>query len=114
MANSNGASGAPIEVLGPASTGANPDAISFEEALRELEEVVNTLESGNVPLEQAIALLRRGLSLADGCDATLAQAELALEQLLATADGELITETIALDDEDDDEEETTTADDESY
>src|SRR5947209_6141779 len=83
-----------IENMSEASTGAE-QPLSFEAALRALEAVVDTLETGNVPLEQLVALLRRGLSLADQCDATLATAEATLEELLATADGELVTRRVS-------------------
>ena len=72
----------------------------FEEALHQLEEVVELLESGNVPLEQSIALARRGLALAEYCDTVVSQAEATLEQLVATADGELVTQRLAYDDDD--------------
>ena len=45
----------------------------------------------------------RGMALADLCDAKLSEAEATLEQLVATAGGELVAETIAWDDENDDE-----------
>lgn len=90
----------------PAEGEANADNhLSFEEALRELEEVVGALETGQVPLEQSITLLQRGMALADICDGTLARAEATLEQLIATADGELTTEALAYDDDEDDYEE---------
>lgn len=67
---------------------------TFETALHELENVVSTLEAGGVPLEKSLQLLQHGLELAKRCEDTLAQAELALEQLVMTADGELVTEKI--------------------
>lgn len=82
-----------------------PSDLSFEEALRELEDIVETLESGSVPLEQLVALARRGQKLADQCDATLGNAEALLEELMATPDGELVTVPIDYEDEDEDEEE---------
>ena len=46
------------------STGAGPSAdvaaLSFEDALRALEEVVRRLESGDVPLDDSISLYERG------------------------------------------------------
>ena len=72
---------------------------SFEEALHELENVVSALENGGVPLEKLLQLLQHGLELAKRCETTLAQAELALEQLVMTADGELLTEKIESEDE---------------
>lgn len=68
------------------------EVLSFEAALNELELVVATLEAGQVPLEESIELLKRGLHLASRCEVTLASAELTLEQLLLTNDGELISQ----------------------
>jgi exodeoxyribonuclease VII small subunit len=77
--------------------------LSFEEALRELDEIVGVLEAGNIPLEQSLGLLQRGMALAAQCDSTLSRAEATLEQLVATADGELVTQRVAWDDDEDDE-----------
>ena len=49
--------------------------LSFEEALRELETIVEALEGSDVPLEQLVELAKRGQQLADRCDATLSHAE---------------------------------------
>lgn len=73
--------------------------LSFEEALRELEIIVEALESSNVPLEQLVTLARRGRELADRCDTTLTGAEALLEELIATPDGELVTVPIDYDEE---------------
>ena len=73
--------------------------LSFEEALRELEIIVEALESSTVPLEQLVTLARRGRELADRCDTTLTSAEALLEELIATPDGELVTVPIDYDEE---------------
>jgi len=78
-------------------------SLSFEEAQRELEEVVAALETGNVPLEQMIVYVRRGLALYAQCDATLAEAEATLEELLATPEGELTTRRLSMDGDEADE-----------
>ena len=54
-----------------------PDAPpkSFEGALAELEQIVQSLEAGSLTLEQSLAVHRRGLELARYCQATLAQAQ---------------------------------------
>lgn len=70
--------------------------LPFETALQELEEVVGALEAGQTPLEESIALLERGLRLADRCDTVLSQAETTLEQIVVNAQGEL--ETVSLED----------------
>lgn len=48
---------------------------SFEAALQELERLVQTLESGGVPLEDALKSYERGMLLLKHCQETLAQAE---------------------------------------
>ena len=72
---------------------------SFEAALHELENVVSALENGGVPLEKSLQLLQHGLELAKRCETTLAQAELALEMLVMTDEGELTTEKIEEEDD---------------
>ena len=49
--------------------------MSFEEAMRALEDVVGKLERGDVPLEQSIALYERGAELKKRCVAKLIEAE---------------------------------------
>ncbi|HSF94416.1 MAG TPA: exodeoxyribonuclease VII small subunit [Thermohalobaculum sp.] len=60
--------------------------MSFEEALKALEEVVGQLEGGQVPLEQSIALYERGDALKKHCEARLGEAELKVQKIVA-ADG---------------------------
>jgi exodeoxyribonuclease VII small subunit len=48
---------------------------TFEGALKELEALVASLESGNLSLEQSLAAHKRGLELARYCQSTLAQAQ---------------------------------------
>jgi exodeoxyribonuclease VII small subunit len=54
---------------------------SFEELQRELEDVVARLERGDVPVDDAIALFRRGEELYRTCVARLQAAELQVEEL---------------------------------
>lgn len=62
--------------------------------MRELEEVVATLESGQVPLEHSLQLLQRAQELSTRCEKVLAEAQLTLEQLTLTPEGELTTELV--------------------
>ena len=62
--------------------------INFEEALRQLEEIVTRLESGDLTLEEAMALFEDGQRLTALCNAKLESASLQVEQL--TSDGEII------------------------
>lgn len=61
--------------------------LTFEEALRALEETVNGLEAGEHTLEESLALFERGQKLAAFCNKRLENAALRVEQL--TAVGEL-------------------------
>ncbi len=81
-----------------------PENLSFEAAMESLEGVTARLESGGIALEEMLQLTRRGLALADFCDAKLDGAEQILEQLTASAQGELIAEPFAWEsDEEEDE-----------
>jgi exodeoxyribonuclease VII small subunit len=62
--------------------------LTFEVALRELEETVSRLEGGDLTLEEALALFERGQKLTDHCNRLLDTAVLRVEQL--TADGEIV------------------------
>ena len=54
---------------------------SFEELQRELDDLVAKLERGDVPLDEAVALWRRGEELHRVCVERLDRAELAIEEL---------------------------------
>ena len=64
------------------------EQMSFEDALSELETVVGQLESGQVPLEQSIALYEKGASLKAHCEAKLAAAEEKVAQITLSKDGQ--------------------------
>ena len=59
------------------------DAKSFEELRRELEEIVGTLERGDVAVDEAIVLWQRGEELHRLCAARLEAAEGRIEELAA-------------------------------
>lgn len=69
--------------------GTLPDiaALSFEEALRALEEVVRRLESGEAPLDESIELYARGDALRAHCQARLDAAQARIEAIVADRDG---------------------------
>ena len=62
-------------------------AMSFEEALRALEDVVRQLEGGEVPLEESIGLYERGEALRRHCQARLDSAQARIEKIVAGPDG---------------------------
>jgi len=61
--------------------------MSFEDAMKALEDVVGRLESGDVPLEESIKLYERGAALKAHCQAKLAQAEEKVAQITLDGDG---------------------------
>jgi exodeoxyribonuclease VII small subunit len=58
------------------------DQLSFEAALKELEDIVARLEQGEVDLEDSIALYERGRALKAHCEAKLKAAEGRLEKIV--------------------------------
>lgn len=62
-------------------------ALSFEDALKQLEQIVGRLESGEVPLDQAISLYEQGDTLRKLCQARLDAAQARIEQVRADASG---------------------------
>ena len=62
---------------------------SFEEGLRELEEITGRMEAG-VPLDESLQLYERGTFLARHCQHRLDAAEKQIETLSRSADGKLV------------------------
>jgi len=58
----------------------------FEQALAELESLVQRLESGDLALDQSLADFRRGVELTRQCQAVLDRARQSVEQLLEVDD----------------------------
>ena len=61
--------------------------MSFEQALKALEDVVRRLETGEVPLEESIDLYERGEQLRKLCQARLDAAQARIEKIVAGPDG---------------------------
>jgi len=68
-------------------TARNVAEMSFEDALRALEDVVRKLESGEVPLDESITLYERGEQLRKHCQARLDAAQARIEKIVAGPDG---------------------------
>lgn len=62
---------------------------TFEELQRELEDIVTRLERGDVPVDDAIDLFRRGEELYRACAQRLEAAELRIEELTREAEKEV-------------------------
>lgn len=68
---------------------ADVSALSFDEALSELQRTVAELEQGGSPLERSIALYERGVALHERCARLLGDAELRVQRLLERSSGAL-------------------------
>ena len=62
-------------------------ALSFEDALKQLEEIVGKLESGNVPLDASVDLYARGDALRSHCEARLNAAQARIDKISIDAGG---------------------------
>jgi len=62
-------------------------ALTFEQALAELEQIVARLESGQAPLEDSIQMYERGAALKAHCETRLEAARLHVEKIVVGAAG---------------------------
>ncbi|MCX7940447.1 MAG: exodeoxyribonuclease VII small subunit [Endomicrobia bacterium] len=60
---------------------------SFEQALKRLEEIVNQLETGDVPLEKSIELFQEGIELVNFCNQKLEEVKHKVEMVVRTKEG---------------------------
>ena len=67
-------------------------ALSFEDALKELEGIVQQLERGQVKLDEAISAYERGAMLKRHCEQKLAEAKMKVEKIVFQADGSVSTQ----------------------
>ena len=65
--------------------------LSFEEALQQLEVLVRELESGRIKLDDAVAAYEKAVALKKLCEDKLKAAQLKIEKLEQSANGELKT-----------------------
>ena len=63
--------------------------LSFEEAMKDLEDVVNELESGELTLDKSIEKFKKGIELSNHCSELLEDAEKTVSILIADADGNM-------------------------
>lgn len=74
----------------PPQPKATPDdiaALSFEDALKELETIVGGLERGQIKLDDAIAAYSRGTQLREHCEKKLAEAKAKIETIVTGPGG---------------------------
>jgi exodeoxyribonuclease VII small subunit len=70
---------------------AKTEALSFEQALKELEAIVRKLEGGSADLDTSIQDYMRGTELKQFCQQKLADARMKVETILKAQDGSLTT-----------------------
>ncbi|MBH0229825.1 exodeoxyribonuclease VII small subunit [Halobacillus yeomjeoni] len=58
------------------------EELSFEEAMKQLEELVEKLETGEVPLEKAIQYYQEGMKLSKECNEKLGNVEKQMQQIM--------------------------------
>lgn len=75
----------------------------FESAIAELEQIVKTLEEGELPLEKSLGLFERGVKLSKFCHNTLEEAERRIEILDERGELQEAPETLELTEESDSE-----------
>ena len=72
---------------------------SFEQSLKQLEQIVHDLEEGNLPLEKALKKFEDGIKLTKYCTDKLDETEKKITLLLKDQDGNITEKPFDLDDE---------------
>ncbi len=65
------------------------EKMSFEEALAELNEIVNKIDTGQESLADAVASFERGVALKKHCEKMLKEAKLKIEKVTITAEDKI-------------------------
>jgi exodeoxyribonuclease VII small subunit len=78
--------------MAKAATDNNIAAMSFEDALKELEDIVRSLEQGKAKLDDAIAAYERGAKLKAHCEKKLSEAKMKIDQIEIGPGGEVRAE----------------------
>ncbi len=65
--------------------------LTFEAALKKLEEIVKKLEEGNLSLEDSLRIFEEGMALSQFCEKSLEEAQGKVEQLMTNSLGERVS-----------------------
>ena len=68
------------------------EKLTFEEAIKNLEKIVEELENGKLSLDESVKKFKNGIELAKYCNETLEQAEKQISILLEDENGEMVEE----------------------
>lgn len=66
--------------------------VTFEENIHRLEQIVRTMERGDIPLEESLKLFQEGTRLVESCGKLLDEAELLVKKIVTDANGEPVEE----------------------
>jgi exodeoxyribonuclease VII small subunit len=72
-------------------------SMSFEDALRELEQIVRQLEEGKAKLDDAIGFYERGTLLKRHCEEKLRLAQQRIDKIVVSPDGQVTAEPARID-----------------
>ena len=67
------------------------ESLTFEAALKSLEEIVNQLDTGSIDLDKAVEAYERGAKLKEHCEKKLREAQLRIEKIEVDKNGEITT-----------------------
>jgi exodeoxyribonuclease VII small subunit len=73
------------------------DALTYEAALAQLDALIQRLEAGSIPLEEAIAAYERGVRLARHCEELLDRTERRVSALVIGGDGRPVEQPLQID-----------------
>ena len=65
---------------------------TFEESMNRLEQIVRSMERGDVPLEESLKLFQEGTTLVRNCQKLLDEAQLQVKMIMTASDGSPIEE----------------------
>ena len=71
------------------------EKLTFEKAMKELEELVDSLDKGDVSLDEAIAAYDRGTQLKDYCEKKLQEAKMKVDTIQASDNSDNIPEKLS-------------------
>lgn len=73
---------------------------TFEESMKELEEIVKKLDSGELTLDKSVELFKEGMELSNYCNKLLEDAEKNISVLVEQSDGIIVEEKFEVDTDD--------------
>lgn len=73
--------------------------MKFEEAMKKLEEIVERLEGGNMPLEESVEMFEKGIELSKYCSKKLDEVERRITVILQDNNGKITEENLEVPDE---------------